>query len=245
MGELHLLQSRLIDPASAFAGFTGRAGGVSPMPWESLNMGGTTDDDPANVAENRRRLCLWAGLRPDRLAVMGQVHGAVVRIADQPGQYAETDGLLTSEPGLMLGVLTADCIPLILYDPMHAAGGVIHCGWRPLVAGIAENAVALMGETWGSDPADIIAILGPGAGVCCYEIGGEVAGQLSTDAVIERDGMLFGDLKHELSSRLHMSGVRGDHIEVSPDCTICDDRYFSHRRDHGATGRMMGFFAIR
>jgi YfiH family protein len=219
--------------------FTTRQGGVSEGPYESLNLGILTDDDPARVTENRHRAAERAGVRPDRMAMGWQVHGTDLREWSEPPRdrvYAEPggkdlprlDGHLTRERELGLLVLVADCFPVALSDGEQAA--MLHCGWRPLAGGIIEKALAGFGET----PA---AAVGPGIGGCCYEVGEEVL-----EAFADVDGAASGrmlDLRVVIGAKLAAAGVTDvQHVER---CTSCEpDLYFSHRRDSGVTGRQAG-----
>ena len=219
--------------------FTTRQGGVSEGPYESLNLGILTDDDPARVTENRHRAAEHAGVRPDRMAMGWQVHGTDLREWSEPPPdrvYAEPggkdlprlDGHLTREPGLGLLVLVADCFPVALSDGDQAA--MLHCGWRPLAGGIVEKAL----ERFDTTPA---AAVGPGIGGCCYEVGDEVL-----DAFADVDGAASGrmlDLRVVIGAKLAAAGVAD--VQHVDRCTSCEpDMYFSHRRDGGVTGRQAG-----
>jgi YfiH family protein len=228
---------------SARAYFSTRRGGVSEGPYESLNLGILTDDDPERVAENRRRVARAARVAAGRVAMGWQVHGTELIEWDAPPAdraYAEpggkvlprADGHLTAAAGLALLVLVADCYPVALSDGARAA--MLHCGWRPLAGGILERAIARFDET----PA---AAVGPGIGACCYEVGPEVL-----DAFADLDGVASGrmlDLRAAISAKLAATGVtRVEHVD---HCTSCrPDLYFSHRRDGGLTGRQGGLVVL-
>ena len=249
MGELEpisIVTPSLFPANKVLGGFTTRHGGVSKPPFDSLNLGYGTGDERTSVSENHERLYRFLGIGAENAAFMDQVHGNSVTVVGSGGTAPASDGLVTSAKGVLLCVRTADCIPLLLYDPVHSAAGAVHCGWRPLVSGIAGKAVALMNGLYGSVPADILAALGPSAGPCCYEIGNDVADLLDTDSTVERNGSIFGDLRAELTGRLAAAGLRPESIETSPDCTVCHEAdYFSHRRDGERAGRMAGFILIR
>lgn len=232
---------RLKLPGAAVA-FSTRRGGVSEGPYESLNLGILTDDDPRRVARNRERLTGAAGLGRDRIAMGWQVHGADLkewdgdaggtafasRTAAASDDLDRVDGHATSAERLGLMVLVADCLPVAL-----AGGGrvaMLHCGWRGLAAGIVERAI----ETFDEPPA---AAIGPGIGGCCYEVGQEVLDAFSRLDGVARGRML--DLKAVARRKLESCGV--DTIEDVGLCTSCrPDLFFSHRRDHGLTGRQGG-----
>jgi YfiH family protein len=218
--------------------FSTRLGGVSEGPYESLNLGILTEDDQRRVAENRGRLANAAGLDSDRIAMGWQVHGTDLRewdAAPDGGGYAQpgaeldrVDGHLTREPGVGLLVLVADCLPVALASRDQVA--MLHCGWRGLAGGIVEGAVGHFDET----PA---AVIGPGIGGCCYEVGSEVL-----EAFDGLDGVGEGrmlDLKAVARRKLEAAGV--EHIDDVDLCTSCHpDLFFSHRRDSGVTGRQGG-----
>jgi polyphenol oxidase len=223
--------------------FSTRRGGVSEGPYESLNLGILTDDDPDRVAENRRRLAVGAGLGPASVAMGWQVHGTDLLEWDRPPQrggfaepgveLAKVDGHVTSVPGLGLMVLVADCYPVALAAPGRAA--MLHCGWRGLAEGILEKALERFD---GDRPA---AAVGPGIGGCCYEVGQEVL-----DAFAGLDGVADGrmlDLRAVIARKLERAGI--ERVEHVNECTSCrPDLYFSHRRDDGVTGRQAGLVAL-
>jgi purine-nucleoside/S-methyl-5'-thioadenosine phosphorylase / adenosine deaminase len=219
--------------------FTTRQGGVSEGPYESLNLGALTEDVPEHVVENRRRAAARAGVAPERMAMGYQVHGTDIRewtepptdrAFPEPGgkQLDRVDGHITREPGVGLLVLVADCYPVALSDGEQAA--MLHCGWRPLAAGMIEKALA----RFSSVPA---AAVGPGIGRCCYEVGEEVLEQFA-----DVDGAASGrmlDLRAVIGAKLAAGGVQS--VQHVHRCTSCEpELYFSHRRDNGVTGRQAG-----
>ncbi len=215
--------------------FSTREGGVSDGPFESLNLGLITDDAPANVVTNRTRLCALLGVDPAAGSMAYQVHGGRVDEAKALGlaapgtRYPACDGLVTSEPGRPLMLVTADCLPIALARRDGTRLAVLHAGWRGLLAGIvAEGVKAVVGP--------VTAAIGPGIGPCCYEVGDEVIAPFRArfgDTVI-RDQNL--DLPGAAELALREAGV--EEIERSPHCTACEpELFFSHRRDQGVTGR--------
>jgi polyphenol oxidase len=219
--------------------FTTRQGGVSEGPYESLNLGILTADDPERVTENRRRAAAQAEVAAERIAMGWQVHGADLkewtgpppdRAYAEPGDkdLTRVDGHLTREPGIGLLVLVADCYPVALSDGEQAA--MLHCGWRPLAGGIIGKAVA----RFASPPA---AAVGPGIGGCCYEVGDEVLETFSGMEGVASGRML--DLRAVIAAQLAAAGV--DDVQHVDRCTSCSpELYFSHRRDGGVTGRQAG-----
>jgi YfiH family protein len=214
--------------------FTTRRDGVSDAPYDTLNLGLWTDDDPAAVSANRERLAALAGIARERFQQGRQVHGAVVRALDEPppAEPPESDGQVTELAGVAPVVLTADCLPIALAGPGKA--GMLHAGWRGLAAGIVAAGVA----AFGSEPPRAAAI-GPGAGPCCYEAGEEVHAAFADLGPEVRRGD-NADLKAVAAARLRAAGV--DEVHDVGLCTICGDPglFFSHRRDGGVTGRQAG-----
>jgi YfiH family protein len=207
-----------IDLPGATALFTTRRGGVSEGAFASLNLGLWTDDDPDNVRVNRERVREQA--RVERLAQGRQVHGARIAV-DAPG-VEEADGQVTTAQRVAAIVLTADCLPVALAGP--GAVGMVHAGWRGLADGVLEAGAAATGA--------VAAAIGPGIGPCCYEVGDDVRAVFGTS---ERTL----DLKAIARERLRAAGV--ETVHDCGLCTACDaERFFSHRRDRGVTGRQAG-----
>ena len=223
----------------ARAAFTTRLGGVSAGPFESLNLGLLTGDDPGAVRTNRHRAAAALGLEPDRFLIGRQVHGAEIQARDEPPEPngfaepgsvepAEVDGQATATAGLVPLVFVADCLPVAL----SGAGGVamIHCGWRGLANGIVALGVQAVGATH--------AAIGPGIGACCYEVGAEMLDAFAPLGEGIADGRML-DLAEVARRLLARAGV--DEVETAGLCTSCElDLFFSHRRDDGRTGRQAG-----
>lgn len=218
--------------------FSTRLGGVSEGPFRSLNLGLLTDDEPERVLENRRLLCAATGADPGRAAMAWQQHGARVVEAAPLGILAERaelercDGLWSQEPRQAMVLLTADCLPVVLYRTAgEPALCVLHVGWRGLLAGIAEAGARALGND-----APVAAVIGPGIGPCCYAVEAEVA-EPYRDAF--GGGVLSAgrlDLWSSTERALTMAGV--SRVERVDLCTACHgDLFFSHRRDRGRTGR--------
>jgi len=233
-GGLPWLEADLGDRARVC--FSTRMGGVSAAPFDSLNLGILTEDRREAVIENRGRLAGALGIDAERVSMGRQVHGAGLAWTGQdlsayasPGLEppAEADGQLTAERSRPLLVLVADCLPIALLGDDGL--GMLHCGWRGLAAGIIEAARSRIG---GSQAA-----IGPGIGPCCFEVGPEVE-----EAFAELGpGLMNGrnlDLPEAARRLLARAGV--DRVETAGICTYCDQRFFSHRRDRGRTGRQAG-----
>ena len=225
-------------PHGARAAFSTRLGGVSEGDFESLNIGFLTEDDAANVVENRRRLCAALGLDPADVVIGRQVHGGDIATHEAPqaeAYWAEpgpepphVDGHVITVAGVAGLVFVADCLPIALAGPGGVA--IVHGGWRGLAAGIVGRGADAVGAT--------AAAIGPGIGPCCYEVGDEV---LAAFAPLG-DGLAEGrmlDLAAVARKLLERAGVT--EIDVAGLCTRCDqDLFFSHRGSGGRTGRQAG-----
>jgi len=223
--------------------FTTRRGGVSVPPYDELNLGGAVGDDPAAVRVNRSMVAEQVGIAADRFVWMNQVHGALVRLVgddgpdDPPG---ECDGVVTAEPGIALGVLAADCVPILAGDARAGVIGAAHAGRRGAAAGIGWRLVSAMADL-GANPADITVWLGPAICGRCYEVPAdlrdEVERTLSGSACTTDRDTPGLDLRAGLRRQLRALGV--PRVEVDTRCTHTDPDLFSHRRG-APTGRQAG-----
>jgi YfiH family protein len=219
--------------------FSTRGGGVSEGPFDSLNLGLLTHDEAAKVNENRRRLCKAARADPTRLAMNRQVHAGTVNRAEAGERGREGDGLWTDEPGVPMLKVTADCLPIALArrNGEKPALALLHAGRLGLLQGIVEAGVAALGGR-------LAAVIGPGIGPCCYEVGEDIADTYRTrfgaEALRGRNLDLWTVAEHVLRA----AGVES--VERLDLCTACDPvRFFSHRRDGPITGRqgVIGYVA--
>ncbi len=230
-------------------GFSTRLGGVSRGAFATLNLAADKSDDPAAVAENRRRFAAAAGLSGPWLA-LDQVHGNEVVVVSRPdlAPNARGDALATATPGLAIGAQVADCVPVLLADIEGRAVAAVHSGWRGTVAGVLPAAIVALARL-GVAPADILAAIGPAARKCCYEVGDEVVAaleEISPPPEDDREGWLgqgprrwHVDLPVVLRRQLRAAGVGSENIHDSGLCTICrPDLLFSYRRDGLDAGRM-------
>jgi polyphenol oxidase len=242
--------------AGVVAAFTGRAGGTSAAPYDTLNLALRVGDDLRRALANRRRVATVLGLAGQPWALARQVHSAAILRVD-PGRLGqgppegrpvvgEADGLVTAEPGVVLAVLTADCAPVLLADPAAGVVGAVHAGWRGLAAGVVEAGVAAMVEL-GADPAACTGLVGPAVGGCCYEVGPDVRAAVGdrhpAALATTRDGRPALDPAAGAAQALQRAGV--GQVRVAAQCTVdLEERFFSHRRDHGRTGRQAGLIAL-
>lgn len=228
------------------AAFTTRAGGVSRGPWAALNLAADGGDDPASVRANRERLAANLAIEPRAVTMVRQVHGADVLRVDTPTDpglftgalrgWRAADALVCRRAQVPLMVLGADCPPVLIWRRDGGAVGAAHAGWRGLVAGVVENAVAALGE-----PAALAAAIGPGIGPCCYRVSAEVVEVFRRrfgDAVVHGDRV---DLAASARRALIAGGVPEGSITALATCTSCDgERWFSHRASGGTCGRHAG-----
>ena len=250
-----LVSEELLE-AGVVAAFTGRAGGTSAAPYDTLNLALRVGDDLRRALANRRRVATVLGLAGQPWALARQVHAAtILRVeADRLGQgppegrpvVGEADGLVTTEPGVVLAVLTADCAPVLLADPAAGVVGAVHAGWRGLAAGVVEAGVAAMAEL-GADPGACTGLVGPAVGGCCYEVGPDVRAAVGdrypAALATTRDGRPALDPAAGAAQALQGAGV--GQVRVAGECTVdLEERFFSHRRDHGHTGRQAGLIAL-
>ena len=224
--------------------FTDRWGGVSAVPYEELNLGGAVGDDPGAVRTNRERAARALGLDPARVVWMNQVHGADVAVVDGPWDTADippVDAIVTARRGLALAVLTADCVPVLLADPVAQIAAAAHAGRPGMVAGVVPAAVRAMVEL-GADPARIVARTGPAVCGRCYEVPeamrAEVAAVEPAAYAETRRGTPAVDVSAGVHAQLERLGVHDR--KQSPVCTLESRDHFSYRRDR-TTGRLAGY----
>lgn len=253
-------------PAPAWAGtahgFSTRLGGVSPAPWDSLNLGANRGDDRARVGENFRRFCAALGADPGALVKNHQIHGDRIRpvtAADvmpdpaAPGTE-EADGLITDQPGVCLTVFSGDCIPILFYDPVRRCIAAVHAGWRGTAIGAAARAAEAMIRDYGCRPADILAAIGPGIGPCCFETHLDVPDGLRAGLGPDAEPFIRPlpggkkyrvDLKGANARWLTLAGLTQEHIALCPACTACElDTFWSHRVQGGTRGSMAAMIQL-
>ncbi|MFN8471242.1 MAG: peptidoglycan editing factor PgeF [Anaerolineae bacterium] len=235
-------------------GVSQRHGGVSQSPWASLNLGGSVGDQPEAVHENHNRLCAALDIPRSSLVSSRLVHGdqvAVVAPHQRGTLVPQTDALLSADPDVYLLIRCADCVPVIVVDPVRRVVGAAHAGWRGTLAFIAQKMVRTMVDVFDSQPSDLRLGIGPSIGPCCYEV---------REDVIEATHRVFGDGAASLlhtrqgrttldlweANRLQVAALGVQHIAVSGVCTACHVRdYYSHRAEAGRTGRFAAVIGFR
>lgn len=250
------------EPAFAGAGvsggFTTRHEGVSRPPYNSLNLGTGTQDAAHNVQGNRSVLARAFGATLEQLVTVTQVHGDDLLVIDQQNDdfthfaRLECDGIITNQPGVMIGVCVADCVPVLLFDPRQKVVATLHAGWQGTAANIAAKGVEAMVTVFDSRPSDILAAIGPAIGPCCYEVdppvkNGFARQQAAWDlyAQPQEPGKWQLDLAAINKHQLLAAGLASSKIETSGICVCCTaESFFSYRREQGETGRQMGFIML-
>ena len=243
---------------------SGRHGGYSKGPFQSLNMGFHVGDSDWNVLQNRKKLAAAMDLELDQLTFANQTHSSNVAMVDASHKgagshdlqtaFANTDGLVTNVPGICLCVQVADCVPVLLYDPHQRVVAALHAGWRGTLKNIAKAGIKAMMYNYGCNPAHILAAIGPSNGPCCYQVGEDVKQEALRS---------FGDIRQIISPasqegkyifnqwranflQLVDFGVKEEHIETTSLCSHCHPQhFFSSRFDKGHTGRYSAGIMLR
>lgn len=240
-------------------GFSTRLGGVSPAPWDSLNLGVGRGDTMENVQENYRRFCAVLGMDDRRAVLSKQIHEDVVRHVTEADagkglyrdrDYSSVDGMVTNVPHLPLVVFSADCNVILLYDPMRRAIGACHAGWRGTALGIAKKTAQEMVRLFGCEARNIRAAIGPAIGQCCFETDEDVPAALreslgaEVEPYITWNGAKYHiDLKAVNALWLRKAGV--EQIDICDHCTACrPDLYWSHRKMGNARGAQIAMIAL-
>jgi purine-nucleoside/S-methyl-5'-thioadenosine phosphorylase / adenosine deaminase len=231
-------------PDEIRGGLTLRTGGVSLEPWASLNFSERTGDAPETVAENLSLLSLAEGIDFKGAARIGLEHGCHVIRTEAGGRLGSADGMVTRALELPLALTVADCYPLFLATPAGEIG-LLHCGWRGIVGGIAEAGVIALCRISQVPASEVWGWIGPGIGSCCFEVSPEVARQFPVETHVPSQvasGNPRIDLIEALTLRLSAAGLRDKRISAAAECTACErERFFSHRGEQGNTGRMLAW----
>ena len=222
---------------------SGREGGISQGAFESLNLSFSVSDSPENVKENRKRLADELDVSPESFIFPHQTHSANIKIVTSSNKrdtdLSNTDGLITAEPNVFISVLTADCVPLIFYDPNKQVLGVVHSGWRGTVKGIAREMIKKLTVEFHSKPSDILVGIGPSIGPDTYEVGGEVIASVKATFGNEADLILKDEYKDKAYLNLWKANrILLEHMRVPPEniekayiCSYTDhEMFFSARR---------------
>ena len=258
-GKISYMQPAWAEQHNLQAGFSTRNGGVSRPPFNSLNLGYNTEDARHNVEGNRSTLARAFELQTHQLLTVNQVHGNDILVIDQANYdlshflSIESDAIVTNQPGIMIGVLVADCYPVLLFDPQQRAVAVIHVGWRGAANGLLGKTVASLQSVFGSRPEQLLAAVGPGIAAHSYTVDRPVrdafqagSGHWSRIAKETELHQWQLDLQKSCLLQLEDAGLADNQISVVVECTCCHrELFFSYRRDQGQTGRQMGFVLLK
>lgn len=257
-GKINFLQPSWSVNRAVQAGFTTRNGGTSRPPFNSLNLGQNTEDPKHNVEANRATLTRTFDLPPHQLLTVRQVHGTDILVLDQSNpdvshfQQVESDAIITDQKNIMIGILVADCYPVLLFDPEKGVAAVVHAGWRGAAAGLIGRTVSAMSSHFDCRPENLYAAVGPGIGAHKYPVDRPVrdafrAGSDNWNVIAKETalGEWLLDLKKSCLLQLETAGVALNNIDTVAECTCCNrELFFSYRRDQGQTGRQIGFMLL-
>ena len=258
-GKIHYLQPDWVGQKNLVAGFTTRNGGSSRPPFNSLNLGFNSGDQMSQVEANRAAVARAFDLEPHLLLTVNQVHGSEILVIDQSNpevshfQRVNSDAIITNQRNILIGILVADCFPVILYDHKKHVAGVVHLGWRGTAAGLLGRTVKAMQEVFGCLTTDLRAAVGPGIAAHRYEVDRPVRdafrqGVGHWDKISTEVSLGHWQLNLQESALLQLEdvGISRASVDQVAECTCCHkETFFSYRRDEGRTGRQMGFALLR
>jgi len=257
--RIHYLDVEFGETSCSVQGFTTRHEGISRPPYNSLNLGTTTLDQQHNVEGNRSLLARAFGVTQAALVTVRQVHGNDILVIDEPNEdnshflTVECDAIISNQPDILLGVCVADCVPVLLLDPVKRVVAAVHAGWQGTASALVAKTVSAMKSHFGCNPATLQAAIGPCISQCCYEVDGPVRQAFAPTAlswealtVPAGDGKWRLDLAGANRELLIAAGVPGAAVQVADMCVCCQrEQFFSYRRDNGETGRQMGFIMLK
>ena len=249
---MKIIESNLLSTfANISACFTTRHGGVSKTPYSNANLAFHVGDNPIDVLENHNLLAHQLDYNRQSLIHMRQIHSDRITIIDKTFNFdtpPECDALITNHSNIPLMVMSADCTPILLYDPVYKVIGAVHAGRAGALNEIVPKTIQAMRENYGSIPDDIHTVLGPSISGCCYEINSAIAEETISkgypEALRYENEKIFLDVNTILTAQLTRLGMKN--VEVINECTACrNDRYFSYRADQQYTGRIAGVIILR
>ena len=231
------------DEVLAF--FTDRYGGVSKGVYESLNVSSSVGDDIRNIVQNRQIIADKNGFLLENLVYMRQIHSNHIKIVKDSfiNEIKECDGLITAKRKIPLMTMVADCAPILLYDRGKKVVSALHSGRVGTKKEIVKNAISLFLKEFNSNIEDIAVAVGPSIGVCCYEVGKDIADETDKKYIKIKDGKYYLDIKNMLKDQLLSMGLQEKNIKISTECTCCNKDYFSYRRDRKC-GRFCGIVML-
>lgn len=251
-GTIFYQSQALLEFSNVKHAVTTRHGGVSPAPFDSLNLSSHVGDTVERVHENLDRLHHALGIDRRNTVDASQAQAdrvAVITETERGTRVNAVDGLITNRRAVTLMLRFADCVPILLYDPAHQAIGIAHAGWRGTVSKVLTNTVRAMGEQFGTQPNTLIACIGPSIGPCCYEIGGDVQAKVehafpdTPELLLTENGSTHLNLWQANAVQLHALGVK--QVEIAGVCTADHTQdFFSWRRENANTGRFAALIGL-
>ncbi len=234
--------------ATLVAAQSTRHGGVSPVPFASLNLGLSSGEERKQVVENRQRFFNSLGFTSSEIALSFQVHDDKILVTDQPGNYEGYDAIITRQKKVFVGVSVADCTPILIYDADNEVVAAIHAGWKGTVKQIAAQTLQVMQQNFGSQPQACFAYIGTCISECAFEVDADVADNF--DPAFKRwdseKNKFFVDLKRANATQLRKAGIPERQIEISPFCTVAQNQdYFSYRKEGKRSGRMLAVIGMK
>lgn len=254
VGAIKYFQFSTLEGMGLYQAVFTRRGGISPTPWHSLNFGASVGDSPSRVTQNRESALSALQIKSDSVYDLYQVHSTRIIVTDQPlsagEQHQKADAILTNRPFVTLMMRFADCVPILLFDPIHRAIGIAHAGWIGTVDKIAGKTVMRMVEEYGTNPVDVRAAIGPSIGPDHYSVGKDVVdrvrqsfGEKADELINLNRGRAYFDLWK--ANQLILAEVGVQQVEVCGLCTCCNlGDWYSHRGEHGKTGRFGVVFGL-
>lgn len=246
-GDLKYLESGLLSGEEGIKHFfSTKIGGVSSEEYKSLNLGIYTNDSKESVEKNFDIICSSLKMNKN-IAYLNQEHGKKVYIVTKENVNALTgkkgDAIITNEKNIPIGIFTADCLPILLYDKKEKVIGAIHAGWRGVEGKILTETLKVMKKNFNSDPLNIICAVGPCINKCCFEVSEEVAEKFNF--IMNKNNSIYVDLLKEIYSECIKENISEKNIDMSNICTVCEkDTFYSYRGDNGKTGRIGSFIEI-
>jgi polyphenol oxidase len=254
VGKIKYYKFRILENSGVYHAIFSRHGGISPKPWESLNFGASVGDDALRVVKNREMALESIGIIPESVYDVYQIHSTNVVVTNRPlGRneiHIKADAIITNQPSVTLMMRFADCVPILLFDPIKRAIGIVHAGWVGTVDKIIEKVVLEMSRNYLTNPNDLIAAIGPSIGPDHYSVGVDVLKRIHssfpehTDQLIcKRQGKSYFDLWK--ANKISLNNVGVNNIEVAEICTFCAiEDWYSHRGENGKTGRFGVVFGL-
>jgi len=258
-GRIHYVAADFKGPACTVQGFTTRHEGVSRPPYNSLNLGLGTKDQQHSVEGNRSLLTRAFGVPQESLVTVRQVHGSDILVINEPNEefshflQIESDAIVTNQPGVMIGVCVADCVPILIADTRNRVVAAVHAGWQGTAQALVVKTIEAMISMFGCKAEELQVLIGPSIGKCCYEVDAPVKNAMQQSGVLWEmvaeeagAGKWRLDLAEANRRLLVSAGISAEALQASDMCVCCQkELFFSHRRDNGDTGRQMGFIMLK